>query len=123
MKSFGLIVCLLVSLTSVSAMARGGHKSRLCKTPIASSASSLPLPTGLTAAEMGRGQVSLQWDSVAGATSYWVYRDGCAYTIVFGFNYYLDPSAGAGVTHTYGIAAVINSTLGPAALVTITTSP
>ena len=71
---------------------------------------SIPAPTGLTATATGGGQVSLQWDALTGATSYWVYRDNLVLSIVTTTSF-VDAYAGVG-THSYAVAAVVNSTLG-----------
>lgn len=70
----------------------------------------IPAPTGLTATATGGGQVSLQWNAVTGATSYWVYRDNLVLSIVTTTSF-VDAYAGVG-THSYAVAAVVNSTLG-----------
>ena len=81
----------------------------------------VPQVTGLSANASGPTTVSLAWNSVPNATSYWVYRDGYVPAIVTTTNYtdgYLSP----GTTYTYAIAAVVSSTLGPkSSSVTVTT--
>jgi len=70
----------------------------------------IPAPTGLTVAASGSGQVSLTWNAVSGATSYWVYRDNIVLAIVTTTSF-TDVYAASG-THSYAVAAVVNSTLG-----------
>lgn len=81
----------------------------------------IPQVTGLSATAAGPTQVSLSWNSVPGATSYWIYRDNYVPAIVTSTNY-VDGSVSSGTTYTYAIAAVVNSTLGPkSSSVTVTT--
>ncbi len=81
----------------------------------------IPQPTGLTATVVSSTAVSLAWNSVTGATSYWIYRDSYVPAIVTSTNY-TDKSLSPGTTYTYAIAAVVNSTLGPkSASITVTT--
>ena len=83
--------------------------------------SGIPQVTGLSATASGPTQVSLSWNSVPGATSYWIYRDSYVPAIVTSTNY-VDGSVSSGTTYTYAIAAVVNSTLGPKSRsVTVTT--
>src|SRR5688572_1488014 len=49
--------------------------------------SSVPQVTGLTANASGPTQVNLTWNSVSGATSYWIYRDNYVPAIVTSTNY------------------------------------
>jgi len=71
---------------------------------------SVPAPTGLSATVTGATNVSLTWNTVANATSYWVYRNNTMIAIVTSTNY-TDNYALSG-TNTYAVASVINSTLG-----------
>lgn len=71
---------------------------------------SVPAPTGLSATVTGATNVYLTWNSVANATSYWVYRNNTMIAIVTSTNY-TDNYALSG-TNTYAVASVINSTLG-----------
>jgi len=71
---------------------------------------SVPAPTGLSATVTGATNISLTWNSVANATSYWVYRNNTMIAIVTS-TYYTDNYALSG-TNTYAVAAVVNSTLG-----------
>ena len=73
--------------------------------------SSIPAPTGLTAAATLNG-VYLQWNPVQNATSYWIYRDNYVPAIITNTNY-VDTSVIKGVTYVYAIAAVVNQVLGP----------
>ena len=83
--------------------------------------SGIPQVTGLSANATGPTQVSLSWNSVPNATSYWIYRDNYVPAIVTSTNY-VDASVSSGTTYTYAIAAVVNSTLGPkSSWVTVTT--
>ena len=83
--------------------------------------SSVPQVTGLTANASGPNSVDLSWNSVAGATSYWIYRDNYVPAIVTSTSF-TDGSVSSGTTYTYAIAAVVNSTLGPkSSSVTVTT--
>lgn len=81
----------------------------------------IPQVTGLSATATSSTVVSLKWNAVTGATSYWIYRDGYVPAIVTTTSYadgYLSPNT----TYTYAIAAVVNSTLGPkSGTVTVTT--
>ena len=82
---------------------------------------SVPQVTGLSVSVSGSNQVNLTWNSVPGATSYWVYRNTYVPGIVTSTNY-TDGSVSSGTTYTYAIAAVVNSVLGPkSASVTVTT--
>lgn len=83
--------------------------------------SGIPQPTGLSATAAGPTQVNLTWNSVPGATSYWIYRDSYVPAIVTTTNF-ADRTVSSGTTYTYAIAAVVNSTLGPkSSPVTVTT--
>ena len=83
--------------------------------------SSVPQVTGLSATAAGPNSVDLSWNSVAGATSYWIYRDNYVPAIVTSTSF-TDGSVSSGTTYTYAIAAVVNSTLGPkSSSVTVTT--
>ena len=82
---------------------------------------SIPQVTGLSVSVSGSNQINLTWNSVPGATTYWIYRNGYVPAIVTSTNY-TDRAVSAGTTYTYAIAAVVNSTLGPkSASVTVTT--
>ena len=82
---------------------------------------SIPQVTGLTVSVSGSNQINLTWNSVPGATTYWIYRNGYVPAIVTSTNY-TDNAVSSGTTYTYAIAAVVNSTLGPkSASVTVTT--
>ena len=82
---------------------------------------SIPQVTGLTVSVSGSNQINLTWNSVPGATTYWIYRNSYVPAIVTSTNY-VDSGVSAGTTYTYAIAAVVNSTLGPkSASVTVTT--
>ena len=82
---------------------------------------SVPQVTGLSATASGPTQVNLSWNSVPGATTYWIYRGTYVPAIVTGTSY-VDRSVSSGTTYTYAIAAVVNSTLGPkSSSVTVTT--
>lgn len=81
----------------------------------------IPAVTGLTATASGPNSVNLSWNSVTGATSYWIYRDNYVPAIVTSTSY-TDNTASPGTTYSYAIAAVVNSTLGPKSVwVTVTT--
>jgi len=83
--------------------------------------SSVPQVTGLSANASGPTQVNLTWNSVPGATTYWIYRDSYVPAIVTTTNF-VNRSVSPGTTYTYSIAAVVNSTLGPkSSSVTVTT--
>lgn len=82
---------------------------------------SVPQVTGLSATAISPTQVSLKWNSVTNATSYWIYRDNIVLAIVQSTSF-VDAYVTSGSTHTYAVAAVVNSTLGPkSASVTVTT--
>ena len=82
---------------------------------------SIPQVTGLSVSVAGSNQINLTWNSVPGATTYWIYRNGYVPAIVTSTNY-TDNAVSSGTTYTYAIAAVVNSTLGPkSASVTVTT--
>jgi len=82
---------------------------------------SIPQVTGLSVSVSGSNQVNLTWNSVPGATSYWIYRNTYVPAIVTTTSY-TDNAVSSGTTYTYAIAAVVNSTLGPkSASVTVTT--
>lgn len=72
---------------------------------------SIPAPTGL-AANVSGGAVDLTWNSVANATSYWVYRNSAVIAIVTTTSF-TDNYATAGYNWSYQVAAVVNSVLGP----------
>ena len=83
--------------------------------------SNVPQVTGLSATAAGPNSVDLSWNSVAGATTYWIYRDNYVPAIVTSTSF-TDGSVSSGTTYTYAIAAVVNSTLGPkSSSVTVTT--
>ena len=82
---------------------------------------SIPQVTGLSVSVSGSNQINLTWNSVPGATSYWIYRNNYVPAIVTSTSY-TDNAVSSGTTYTYAIAAVVNSTLGPkSASVTVTT--
>jgi len=82
---------------------------------------SVPQVTGLSANASGPTQVNLSWNSVPGATTYWIYRDNYVPAIVMGTSY-VDGGVSPGTTYTYAIAAVVNTVLGPkSSSVTVTT--
>ena len=82
---------------------------------------SVPQVTGLSAYASGPTQVNLSWNSVPGATTYWIYRDNYVPAIVTSTNY-VDGAVSSGTTYTYAIAAVVNTVLGPkSSSVTVTT--
>ena len=81
----------------------------------------IPQVTGLSANASGPTSVNLSWNSVSGATTYWIYRDNVVPAIVAGTSF-VDRSVSPGTTYSYAIAAVVNSTLGPkSSWVTVTT--
>jgi rhamnogalacturonan lyase-like protein len=82
---------------------------------------SIPQVTGLSATVLGPNTVYLTWNSLSGATSYWVYRNNTVIAIMTSTNY-TDSYATPGVSYTYTVAPVVNSVLGPqSASVTVTT--
>ena len=81
----------------------------------------IPQPTGLSASATGPTSVSLSWNSVPNATTYWIIRNGYTPAIVPATSY-IDNGVSAGTTYTYSIAAVVNGVRGPiSASVTVTT--
>ena len=83
--------------------------------------SGIPQVTGLSATAAGPTQVNLSWNSVPGATSYWIYRDIYVPAIIQSTSY-ADRSVSPGTTYSYAIAAVVNGSLGPkSSWVTVTT--
>ena len=83
--------------------------------------SGIPAVTGLSATAAGPTQVNLTWNSVPGATSYWIYR-GIYVPAIIQTTSYADRSVSPGTTYTYAIAAVVNGSLGPkSSWVTVTT--
>jgi len=83
--------------------------------------SSITKVTGLSAKASGPTQINLLWDSVPGATTYWIYRDDYVPAIVRATNY-ADKKLSPGTTYTYAIAPVVKSVLGPkSASVTVKT--
>jgi hypothetical protein len=72
---------------------------------------SVPQVTGLSASALNPTDVYLTWNSVAGATSYWIYRNDYVIAIIQNTNY-TDKGVSPG-TYTYSIAAVVNQVLGP----------
>ena len=82
---------------------------------------SIPQVTGLSVSVAGPNQVNLTWNSVPGATTYWIYRNTYVPAIV-PYTNYVDKAVSAGTTYSYAIAAVVNGALGPkSAAVTVTT--
>ena len=82
---------------------------------------SIPAVTGVTATVNGPNSISLTWNSVPNATTYWIYRNGYVPAIVTSTGY-TDALVSGGTTYTYEIAAVVNSHLGPKSVsVTVTT--
>lgn len=81
------------------------------KPPHGGGGSLIPAPTGLTATPVATG-ISLSWNAVASATTYWVWRDAYVFTIIPGTTV-IDTTVTKD-THQYSVAAVVNSTLGPA---------
>lgn len=82
----------------------GGHKK---PPPV----TNIPKVTGLTATILNSNSVYFSWEALSGATSYWIYRDNTAITIVSN-NYWTDNYPLSG-THAYAVAGVVNSILGP----------
>src|SRR5258705_12368791 len=83
--------------------------------------SSIPPVTGLSANASGPTQINLTWNSVANATTYWIYRDIYVLAIVTNTNF-TDGSVSPGTTYTYSVAAVVNNTFCPRSIsVTVTT--
>jgi hypothetical protein len=81
---------------------------------------SIPQVTGLSATVLGPTTVYLTWNSLSGATSYWIYRNNTVIAIMTSTNY-TDNYATPGVSYTYAVAPVVNSVLGPqSASVTVT---
>jgi hypothetical protein len=81
----------------------------------------VPQVTGLSANATGPTTVSLSWNSVPNAQGYWIYRDNYVPAIVQTTSW-VDAAVSAGSTHTYAIAAVVNTVLGPKSVsVTVTT--
>ena len=77
--------------------------------------------TGLSANVAGPTEISLKWNSVPGATSYWIYRGKYVPAIVTTTTY-ADKSVSPATSYTYTIAAVVNNALGPkSSPVTVTT--
>ncbi len=74
--------------------------------------SSISQVTGLSANASGPTEISLKWNRVPNATSYWIYRDKYVPAIIQNTNY-ADKSVSPGTTYTYAIAAVVNGTRGP----------
>ena len=72
---------------------------------------SVPQVTGLSASAVNPTDVYLTWNSVPGATSYWIYRNDYVIAIIQNTNY-TDIGVSPG-TYTYSIAAVVNQVLGP----------
>lgn len=72
----------------------------------------VPQVTGLTATVRFGTEIYLQWNPVAGATTYWIYRNGYVGWVIPGTSF-VDLYVSPGVEYTYAIAAVVNSTLGP----------
>jgi hypothetical protein len=71
---------------------------------------SVPQVTGLSATALNPTDVYLTWNSVAGATSYWIYRNNYVIAIIQNTNY-TDIGVSSG-TYTYAVAAVVNQVLG-----------
>ena len=83
--------------------------------------SGTPQVTGFSANVAGPTEISLKWNSVPGATSYWIYRDKYVPAIVTTTNY-ADRSVRPATTYIYAIAAVVSNKLGPkSSPVTVTT--
>ena len=81
----------------------------------------IPQVTGVTATASSATSVSLSWNSVPNATSYWIYRGAYVPAIVT-ITSYVDRLVSPGTTYNYAVAAVVNSTLGPkSSWVTVTT--
>ena len=68
--------------------------------------------TGLSASVTGPSTIYLSWNSLSGATSYWIYRNDQVIAIMTATNY-TDSYATPGTTYTYAVAPVVNSVLGP----------
>lgn len=73
---------------------------------------SVPQVTGLSATATSSTSVSLSWNSVVGATSYWIYRNNNVIAIIQSTSF-VDAYASPNTYYTYEIAAVVNSVLGP----------
>jgi hypothetical protein len=72
----------------------------------------IPPVTGLTATLDGT-DIYLKWDTLTGATSYWIYRDNIVIAIYTTTSYIDHYATTAGHTYLYAVAAVVNSVLGP----------
>lgn len=78
--------------------------------PSGGGSNTVPQVTGLTATVMFTNQVYIQWNGVANATSYWIYRNNYVIAIIQNINYMDIANSG---TYTYEVAAVVNQVLGP----------
>lgn len=87
----------------------------------------IPQVTGLSASLTPDNKVFLQWNPLAGATTYWIRRtdpSGITYVpAIIQNTSYTDPSVQPNSTYIFKIAAVVGGQLGPdSASVTITTN-
>jgi len=69
----------------------------------------IPAPTGLTVVRIDESRVQITYNSVPGATTYHIYRDGSIAWIITGTAYIDIYATGQ---HTYVVAAVVNQVLG-----------
>lgn len=92
------------------------------KKPGGGGSNTVPQPTGLIASLTPENKVFLQWNPVAGATTYWICRDTYVPAIITSTRY-TDESVSPNTSYVFSIRAVVNSVLGPhSAPVTIKTN-
>ena len=103
--------------SEIESKRRPGGGGGTGETPV----SSVPQVTGLSAYAAGSTQVNLAWNSVAGGSAYWIYRNNSVLAIVTNA-YFSDGAVTSGTSYTYSVAVVVNSVLGPkSSSVTVTT--
>ena len=69
------------------------------------------IPTGLSATVLGENEIELNWNEVANAVSYNIYRDNVNIDTVFVTNVYNDTSVLPNISYTYNVTAVNNEGL------------
>ena len=72
-----------------------------------------PVPTGVSASGVSQTQINITWNASAGASGYYVYRDG-AYIASSGTNSYSNTTGlSCGTSYSYTVRSFVNGTGGP----------
>ncbi len=87
--------------------ALGNETNPGTSTPVPSDPCTPPIPTGVSATGVSQTQINVSWTTSAGASGYYVYRDG-GYVAPTGTNSYSDTGRSCGTSHSYTIRSFVN---------------